>query len=140
MILPVVGFAMTEYQDLLVKHEPRVIRTKAQHTRALAAIDRLMRASKLTAAQRELLELLSVLVERYEQEVDPTPDVPPHRFIAHLLKARDASQMDLARATGLARSVVSEVLSGRKGVSVRTAKKLGRYFGVPSGIFLSLSD
>ena len=99
-----------------------------------------MRLSKLTAAQREVLELLSVLVERYEEEIDPSPDVPSRRLVAHLLTTRGANQIDLARATGLARSVISEVLSGRKGVSVRTAKKLGAYFGVPSSLFLSMSD
>jgi HTH-type transcriptional regulator/antitoxin HigA len=129
-----------QYQDLLIEHKPRVIRTTAEHKRSLAAIDRLMRKEKLTAAERELLELLSVLVERYEEEIDPAPDVPPHRLVAHLLRARGATQMELSRATGLARSVISEIVSGRKGVSFRTAKKLGAYFGVSPTLFLSMSD
>ena len=51
-----------------------------------------------------------------------------------------ASQMELARAAGLARSVISEILSGREGVSVSAAKKLGAYFGVPPTLFLSMND
>jgi HTH-type transcriptional regulator/antitoxin HigA len=129
-----------EYQNLLIQHTPRVIRTKAEHQRALAAVDRLMRLARPTAAQRQLLELLSVLVERYEEETDPAPEVPPPRLITHLLNARGASQSDLARATGLARSVISEIIGGRKAVSVRTARKLGQYFAVPPTLFLALGE
>lgn len=129
-----------EYRNLLVQHAPRVIRTKAEHKRALATIDHLMRTAQPSAAQRQLLELLSVLVERYEEEVDPAPDVPAHRLLAHLLESRGASQSDLARATGLARSVVSEILSGRKGISLPAAKRFGAYFGVSPTLFLPTDD
>ena len=46
------------------------------------------------------------------------------------------SASELSRAIGVSRSRLSEVLSGRRGISVDTARRLGLYFGVDPQVFL----
>ncbi len=46
------------------------------------------------------------------------------------------SASDLSRALDVPRSRLSEVLSGRRGISVDTARRLGLYFGVEPQVFV----
>lgn len=46
------------------------------------------------------------------------------------------SASELSRALAVPRSRLSEVLSGRRGISVDTARRLGLYFGVGLQVFL----
>ena len=46
------------------------------------------------------------------------------------------SASQLARAIGVPRSRLSEVISGRRGITVDTGRRLGLYFGVSPSVFL----
>ena len=63
------------YSALLNEVQPRVIRDEEDHHRALAEIDRLMKAhaAKPDLAYAEMIELLALLVSRYEDETVPSP-------------------------------------------------------------------
>ena len=56
--------------------------------------------------------------------------------MAHLIDARGVSQAQLAREAGLPRSVVTNVLKGRRGVSQANIIRLARYFHVSSAAFM----
>ena len=61
----------------------------------------------------------------------------PGDFIRHrFLEPLSLSASELSRAIGVPRSRLSEVLSGRRGISVDTARRLGLYFGVDPQVFL----
>jgi hypothetical protein len=81
---------------------PKVIKSDAEHAAALAQLDKLMAARPAPGTPKaEELELLSVLIERYEDErfpLDAGPgggDSPPHgstgRAPAASLKRRSGS-------------------------------------------------
>ncbi len=59
---------------------------------------------KLSAEELALLELMSVLVERFEEEHYPIPDSPPHRILQHLMDSRNAKQADLVPIIPLRRN------------------------------------
>ncbi|HEX6964041.1 MAG TPA: helix-turn-helix transcriptional regulator [Lacipirellula sp.] len=95
-----------------------------------------MKKPRLTAAEGKLLDLLARLVDDYEETVYPTPYVAPARMIEHLMNARGASQAELARGAGISRSTVSEMLKGKRAVSVDNAFRLGAFFHVDPTLFL----
>lgn len=131
--------ASTSYADLLRNTQPEIIRDARSHSRALKSIAVLMDKSRLTAAEGKLLDLLSRLVDDYEETIYPTPDVSPADMIEHLMQARGASQADVARGASVPRSTVSEVLKGKRAVSVENAFRLGEFFHVDPTLFLARS-
>ena len=79
------------YARLLSERLPTVIRTEEENEEMLAGIWELMKKgeAKLSAEELALLELMSVLVERFDEEHYPIPDSPPHRILQHLMESRN---------------------------------------------------
>jgi antitoxin component HigA of HigAB toxin-antitoxin module len=98
-------------------------------------IDELMRMRRRTRGQEDLLELLWVLVGQYEQQCFPAPDVTPGQVLAHLIEVRGVSRADLARATGIARQTVTNIVTGARGISAANRAKLAAYFHVSPHLF-----
>jgi HTH-type transcriptional regulator / antitoxin HigA len=125
-----------KYQKLLTEALPVVIRTEAEYRRLLKIAVELMEKpeEEITEEEGRLLELLSVLIETYEDRVHPLPKSTPHKMLAHLLEEHDMKPSDLWSI--LPKSRVSEILSGKRGISKAQAKQLAERFRVPADLFL----
>ena len=51
-------------------------------------------------------------------------------MLRHLMDAKSVSQIEISRETGLPKSTISEVLSGKKSFSRQMIRKLADYFDV----------
>jgi len=131
---------VTTYEGLLQEYAPRLIRNRRGHKRMLRQIDELMKRARLSSAENELLDLMIHLVEQYEEKLDPTPDVPPRWMLAHLIEAKGVSQSDVAKASGIPRSTISDILAGRRQISRANIAKLAAYFAVSPAVFISASE
>ncbi len=127
---------MTAYETLLQDYRPRPIRSKAVYSQALRQVEQLMSRPNLGRAESEMVELLSLLIEQYESREHPTPTSTPTELLEHLIEARGVTQAQLARDAGLPRSVITNVLAGRRSISKANAIKLARYFGVSVSLFV----
>lgn len=125
------------YARLLAQRLPTVVRTEKENEEMLGAIWELMKKGedKLSAEELALLELMSVLVERFEEEHYPIPDSPPHRILQHLMEARDTKQADLVPVLG-GRGRVSELVNGKRAISKTQAKALANFFHVSAELFI----
>lgn len=125
------------YARLLAQRLPTVVRTEKENEEMLGAIWELMKKGedKLSAEELALLELMSVLVERFEEEHYPIPDSPPHRILQHLMEARDTKQADLVPILG-GRGRVSELVNGKRAISKTQAKALANFFHVSAELFI----
>lgn len=125
------------YARLLAQRLPTVVRTEKENEEMLAAIWELMKKEedKLSAEELALLELMSVLVERFEEEHYQIPDSPPHRILQHLMEARDTKQADLVPILG-GRGRVSELVNGKRAISKTQAKALANFFHVSAELFI----
>jgi antitoxin component HigA of HigAB toxin-antitoxin module len=79
---------------------------------------------------------LSTLIEKYERTQFPRRKPSPAEMLAHLIDAKQVTKAEVARATGIARSTITNVLSGRRQISKDNVSKLARYFCVDPGVFL----
>ncbi|HEV3417044.1 MAG TPA: helix-turn-helix transcriptional regulator [Pirellulales bacterium] len=86
----------------------------------------------------KFLELLSGLVEAYESEDFPTPNVPLKNLLAHLIEAKGVSQIEVAPGANISPATLSDVLAGRRGLSIENMKRLGRFFGVDPALFFAI--
>lgn len=66
-----------------------------------------------TPTQAEAIELLTLLIERYEQQQTQLPAASPAEVLRFLLERHGLRQRDLSAELG-GESVVSEVLSGKR--------------------------
>jgi HTH-type transcriptional regulator/antitoxin HigA len=125
-----------KYQKLLDRALPVVIRSETEYRRLMKAVEELieMPEQKLTAEEGRLLELLSMLLEEYEDRVRPLPKTDPGKMLAHLLEERGLKAADLAAI--LPKSRVSEIVGGRRAISKDQAKGLAEFFRVPVELFL----
>jgi len=91
---------------------------------------------RLVAEERDYLDVLSGLVERYEKERHPMPPVSDAEMLRHLIEAKSVTQVQVARATGIAESTISAVLAGNRRLNREHIEKLARYFHVGARAFL----
>src|SRR5207244_12904460 len=92
------------------------IRTRAEHGRAIAEIERLMGA-KRGSPQADRLEVLAALVVAYEAAHDPIELPEPIEAIEAHMAERGLGQADLARLLG-SRSLASAILNRKRPMSL----------------------
>lgn len=123
------------YRGLLSETLPRVIHSEREHRRYLARIEDLFDRKKRSAAEDRLLELLVILVERYEDEHYPIEDPDPLTMLKELMDAKGMSQSQLSKLLGSS-GIASEVLAGKRALSKAHIRKLSDAFHVPADLFI----
>ncbi len=118
-----------------VKDFPLTTISSDDHLQAAQTVmDRLLAKDTLDRGQHSYLDALSDLVASYEDRYFPIVPATDADMLRHLLDAKGVSQADLYRATGISKSSISEVLSGKKPFSRMMIRKLANYFGVDASI------
>ena len=108
----------------------RPLRSEAENDEAVEVIAALAGREPLDAAERDYLDVLTELVLKYESETCPIPSVSGPEMVRHLIEARDQTQAQVAAATGIAESSLSDILAGKRKLSIKHVKALARFFGV----------
>jgi HTH-type transcriptional regulator / antitoxin HigA len=125
----------TAYGELLAKTLPKVIETDEEFRHFVSVMEDLdRRHASLTDEERALLALLERLTQDYDDRVE-LPDVPPNEMLEYLMNARGLKQADLVSVIGT-RAQVSDIVTGRRGISKQQAKKLAEFFRVSVDVFI----
>ncbi len=127
----------TEEQYLaLVRAFPLVsIHNNAHLDEALAVIDRLLDIPDRSEAEEEYLMALTDLVEIYENAHVVIPPVSGVDLLRYLMEENGLTQADLVSDFGT-RSIVSEVLAGKRHLALTHITRLAERFGVPADVFI----
>ena len=112
----------------------RPVRTEEDYEAALARIDELMDADPDTPEGDEL-DVLVGLAERYEETHHPIPPPDPIAAIEFRMDQAGLARRDLVPYIG-SRAKVSEVLSGKRSITMSMARALHRHLGVPADVLL----
>jgi HTH-type transcriptional regulator/antitoxin HigA len=123
------------YGKLLADALPVVIENEAQNKRAIAISSELMNKPKRTREETQLMKLLISLTVDYERRAYPMEKSEPREILAHLMELHGLKRADLAPIFK-SRSAISEVLSGKRGISRNQAKALAERFALSVEIFL----
>lgn len=113
---------------------PRLIKTDADYDEALARVDELF-DSKPGTADGDELELLLHLVERFEEAEWPLDLPDPVTAIRFRLSQQGMTAEDLIPLLG-SKKAVTEVMSGKKALSLSTIRTLTRELGIPAEALL----
>ena len=119
---------------MIERGAPHLIRSDEQLAAYTKALYRLTSESRPTAAQVEAIELLTLLIELYEEEHYSIPKASPADVLRFLLDRHGLKQRDLAAELG-GESVVSEVLSGKRRLNATHIEGLSKRFHVSPAVF-----
>jgi HTH-type transcriptional regulator / antitoxin HigA len=123
------------YGQLLRRTLPHVIRTEEEHDRLANELLRLDERENPSVEERELAELLTVLIDEYEERRYPIRRAEPRQTLRHLMEARGLTQKDLWKVFG-SKGITSEVFHGKRAVSKAQAKRLATFFHVGADLFI----
>jgi len=127
-----------KYARLLTRSLPSPIETEKEYEARLAEVEQLMAKDKkapLTAEEETLLDLLTTLIEQYEEDHYPIGPASPHDMLDHLMEAHDLTHKDVWQLFG-SRGVASEVLNRKRAISKAQAKRLAEFFHISPALFI----
>ena len=117
----------------------KVIKTEAEYEEAVKEFERLMDLHPVSGSvEDDQLELLFLLIKKYDDEhfYFDLPD--PISAIKFVMEQRDLKRKDLEQYIGV-KSKISEVLSGKRPLSLRMIRALNKGLGIPADVLLTNS-
>jgi len=111
-----------------------VIKNEKQYNKAINRLEQIFDAKKSTREGDEL-ELLSLLIDKYEQEKYPIDFPDPIDAIKFRMEQLGYQQKDLVSAIGL-KSRVSEILNRKRKLTLEMIRKLSTELSIPTDILV----
>ena len=131
------GKCRDSYFELVLAFPLTSIRSDDHLHEAQRVMDGLLARGALDDGEETYLDALSDLVAVYEDEhhgIEPASDAD---MLRHLLEAKGVTQAQLSQQAGIAKSMISEVLAGKKPFSRQMIRKLADYFKVDVSVLVS---
>ena len=114
----------------------KLIKSTQDHELAMARIMSLMDLDpKENSAEADEMDVLALLIEKYEEEQFPIEKPDPIEAIKFRMEQQEMRHRDLVPFIGSAPKV-SEVLSGRRNLSLNMIRKLSEGLDIPVDILI----
>ncbi len=124
-----------DYPALVARTVPRVIHSDEENERFIETLEALdSRWTRLTSAEKELHELLLLLIQDFERRTWRLRASTPREAVRTLMEMNGLRQKDLVGIFESA-SVVSEVLSGKRELTKDHIRRLSKRFKVSPELF-----
>ena len=124
-----------EYGCLVSKSLPHVIQNEAENEHYIRVLEILDTKSNPTPAEKALADLLTMLIENFEEQHYALRKATPLENLTELMQTHNLKQRDLVDVFGTP-SIVSEVLGGKRHLATSHIRKLSERFHVPAELFL----
>lgn len=126
----------SEYSTLLSRTLPAVIRSEAENQRYISMLEELdTKGNRMTAAERRMAELLTLLIEDFEEKHYALKASEPVDVLNELMNSNNLKQKDMLDVFSTP-SIVSEVLSGKRQLTTEHIRRLSRRFQVSPEVFI----
>jgi HTH-type transcriptional regulator/antitoxin HigA len=112
----------------------KIIKTQEEYERALAKIEQLM-DSEANTPEGDELELLSLLVEKYEEENYPLPEPDPIDVIQYYMEQRGLKAKDLVGILG-DKTTVSKILNKERKLNLGMVRRLHDLANIPYNLLI----
>ncbi|MGA2251697.1 helix-turn-helix domain-containing protein [Terracidiphilus sp.] len=122
--------------EMIAHGAPRVIHNDAELEAYTDALFQLTALENPSVSEMEAIELLTLLVERYEQAHYPIPAAGPATVVRFLIEQQYLTQRDLIPQFG-SESAVSMFLAGQRKLTLAQVRRLSARFKLPADIFLA---
>lgn len=106
----------------------KIIKTSAQYYKYCDKLEMLVDIEKKTKAIKDEIELLTLLIEKYDTEHNTFDDADPIEILKSLMKDHKMKAVDLANLLKVSEGLVSDILRYKKGLSKETIRILSERF------------
>jgi HTH-type transcriptional regulator/antitoxin HigA len=121
---------------MIAKGAPHVIHNDVELHAYAEALFKLTGLESPSSSEEEAIELLTLLIERYEEQRYPVPTSDPVSVVRFLLEHGNLTQRSLIPEFG-SESAVSMFLSGQRNLNLEQVQKLCARFKLRADVFLS---
>ena len=134
-MIAIAAAAQPEYARLLAESLPTVVDSEGLNELYLEQVSELLRREdSLSPAERQLLKLLTLLIEDFEEKHYAVPRSGPLATVRFLMDQHNLKQKDLTDIFGTP-SITSEVLSGKRELNKEHIRRLSKRFKVSPELF-----
>ena len=113
----------------------KVIKSLKQYKEYCNALEELVMAKKKTRHHQDAIDLLTLLIEKWDEEHNSFSEVNPVEALGFLMKENGLKAVDLANQLGVSKSLISDILHYRRGFSREITRKLADRFKVSQELF-----
>lgn len=112
-----------------------VIRTKQQYHKYCKILEILLDSGSKNKFIQEEIDLLTLLIEKWDEEHTTLKEVDPIRLLLSLMRDHGMKAKDLADMLGMSKGYVSDILHYKKGLSKDVIRKLADRFKLRQDAF-----
>jgi len=112
-----------------------IIKTKSQYNQYCKTLEGLVTLTKKTKQQQDVIDLLTLLIEKWDEEHNTFTDADPIELLRYLMDENKLKSVDLATELAISTSLVSDILHYRRGLSKEIIRKLSDRFAVGQELF-----
>ena len=123
------------YLEMITQFLLRKIKTNKDYQNAVNRYEYLTDNYQDTKELNDYLDVLAMLIDEYENKKFPIADADPIEVLKYLMKEKNIKQTQLAKVFG-SQSIVSEVLSKKRGLTLKYIYNMAVMFNVKPQVFV----
>lgn len=113
----------------------KIIKTDAQYFKYCDMLEQLTDIEKQTKAIQDEIEMLSLLIEKYDAENNTFDYADPIELLKSLMKEHQMKSIDLANLLNVSTGLISDMLNYKKAISKETIRILSNHFKLKQEAF-----
>jgi HTH-type transcriptional regulator/antitoxin HigA len=113
----------------------KIIKSKTQYNAYCKALEELVDNNSRSKAVSDEIDLLTLLIEKWDEEHNTFEEVDPIRLLHSFMKEHNLKPKDLAGILGMSKGYVSDILHYKKGLSREVIRTLSAHFKVSQEAF-----
>jgi HTH-type transcriptional regulator/antitoxin HigA len=107
-----------------------LIRNKAQYLQYCDLLESLLMSKKKSKSIEDEIDLLTLLIEKYDEAHHPYLRLSPGAILKSLLIEHKMKSVDLAKLLGISEGLVSDMISEKKSISKKNMLFISKKFKV----------
>ena len=115
--------------------EYKVIKTLDQYKQYCNRLEETVMIKKKSKEDQDTIELLTLLIEKWDEEHNTFTESDPIELLQYLMKENQQKAVNLAATLGISKSLLSDILNYRRGLSREVIRKLADHFKVAQELF-----
>lgn len=113
----------------------KVIKSETQYDKYCMVLEELLDRSSKSKLINDEIELITLLIEKWDEENNPFDDADPVEILKSLMKDHKIKSVELASLLEVSEGLVSDILNYKKGFSKETIRILATRFKLSQEAF-----
>lgn len=113
----------------------KVIKTKKQYSDYCNQLEELVMLKPKSKGHKDSIELLTLLIETWDDAHNTFTDADPIEVLRYLMEENNLKSIEMASILGISKSLFSDIINYRRGLSKEVIRKLSERFKVSQELF-----